>query len=520
MKSTKSLSANLTAGLGATVFSVAIISILSRLLSLVSTQMYLAYFGATGFEINVYQVAITIPNVLFTSIGATLTTIVVPIYSSLINKDQESEAKAKSFIDSIITLVLLISLLLIGIGFLLAPIMPVLTGHTGEGEAAYLIFALRVIMPVMIFYSLNYVFQGLLQSRGHFKLPAAVSLPSSLTLILYLLFLSGRFQVTGLLFATLLGLSLQAVILLPKVLQSGYRYKPSFDLKSEEIKTAGRLCLPMLLSASAYQINMLFSTVIAARFNMSTLIGNVQNLLLASILTFVYSLTAVYYPRLSALFAKSVDEYKASLEDIISLLLFFLIPAVLGFILLRYSLFDFIARFRNFTEADVKIAGDLMGIFACGIPALGLKEVFDRAFYAQKNPKISAMVGFLIMGLNVLATLAFMNFVSFYACALAYSLSSTTGVCVLYLCMRKKIGAFDRQVFVGILKCILAAVLMGGAIYLIKLFAYPLIDNVSIINRGIRLFLPVLVGVLIYFSAAYVLGIKECRKLLKFNLKI
>ncbi|MCL1852589.1 MAG: hypothetical protein FWF88_06090 [Peptococcaceae bacterium] len=113
-------------------------------------------------------------------------------------------------------------------------------------------------MPIMFFYGLNYIFQAILQSQWRFKLPALVSLPSSLVVIIYVCVLGRVFAVTGLLFASLLGLSLQALILVPAVIKVGYRYRFRLEL-SPDIKLALKLSVPTFISVVAYQVNILFN---------------------------------------------------------------------------------------------------------------------------------------------------------------------------------------------------------------------------------------------------------------------
>lgn len=78
------------------------------------------------------------------------------------------------------------------------------------------------MMPVMLFYGLNYIFQGILQSRGKYGFPAFVSVPSSLVVIFYVFALGDKYGITGLLIATFFGLSLQALILIPPAIAARF----------------------------------------------------------------------------------------------------------------------------------------------------------------------------------------------------------------------------------------------------------------------------------------------------------
>ena len=192
-----------------TVSYVMIIMILSRLLSLVSTQIYMSFFGVDSF-LNIYSYAITIPNTIFNCFGTALGTVFIPIYAGHLAKGEDREAAR--FANNIITISLAFTAVLVAIGMALSPLLPRFTAFR-EGEAyAFAVKALMIMMPVMLFYGLNYIFQGILQSRGKYGWPAFVSVPSSLVVIFYVFTLGDTYGITGLLVATFFGLSLQALI--------------------------------------------------------------------------------------------------------------------------------------------------------------------------------------------------------------------------------------------------------------------------------------------------------------------
>ncbi len=496
-----------------TVIWVTVISLVARILTLVSYQMYMPVYGAKDISLNIYSYALNLPNVIFTCIGTLLTTVVIPVYSGLLAK--EDTKKAKSFLDNILTVSGTLMIALVGIGMLIAPFI---VGFSAYGQvpdqADYAVYATRVLMPVMFFHGLCFIFQGILQSHGKFKLVAAVSIPTSLTTMFYMIFFGKQFGVDGLLIATLVGLCAQSLILLPAVLKTGYRYKPSFNLKNPELRSCSKLIAPVLLGVSAYQINTLYNVTIASEFNVVTLMVNVQNLLVTSVLTVVYSATAVYYPRLTVHWAlNNIEEFKKSLSEIISGLLFLLIPATLGFIAVRYSLFNLISRWGEVTWDDILLSGNMLALYAMGIWALGLKEVFDRAFYAQKNAKISGFVGLLIMVANVVFSLSLLKVCGVFALPLAYSLSSSLGVSVLIIFMYKKIGKLDTDLWKHIIKCTASALIMFLFVIMMQLAIQPFVNN-RLLSRVLELGVPVFVGVAVYFVSVCLLKVKHGQDML------
>ena len=261
--------------------------ILSRLLALVSTQVYMSFYGADNLELNIYSYAIAIPNTIFNCFGTALSTVFIPIYAGHLAKGEND--KAARFANNIITIASAFTAALILVGIALSPVLPKLTSFdSGEGYS-FAVKALMIMMPVMLFYGLNYIFQGILQSKGKYGWPAFVSVPSSLVVIGYVFTLGDKYGVTGLLLATFIGLSLQALILIPPAIKAGFRYKPSFKLKDEDVINAGKMTVPVLIGVSAYQFNMFFNTTMIARFDgMVTLLTFVQNIVVYMVLAFVY----------------------------------------------------------------------------------------------------------------------------------------------------------------------------------------------------------------------------------------
>lgn len=163
------------------------------------------------------------------------------------------------------------------------------------------------------------------------------------------------------------------------------------------------MTLPVLIGVSAYQFNMFFNNTLVANYEgMVTLLTYVQNITLYMVLAMVYSITAVIYPKLTESAAKGeMEEYKTTLRGVTKTIIVILLPITFGFIAVRFRLLDLIARWGKITDNDVKAAGKLLAMYSIGIVAIGLKEIYDRAFYAVKNTKIPAINGFIIMIVNV-----------------------------------------------------------------------------------------------------------------------
>lgn len=487
----------------------AVIMVLSRLLSLVSNQIYMSHYGANDLYLNIYSYAINVPNIIFTSIGTALSTVVIPIYVG--HRAIGEDSKAKDFADNIITVSLILTGVLVILGMGLSFVLPKFTGYADNQDTYnFAVMALMVVMPVMFFYALNYIFQGMLQAVGRYKLPAFVSVPSSLVVIFYTLFLGDRWGVKGLLIATVIGLSLQAIILIPPLVKDGYRYKIKVNFKHPDIVKAAKMTVPVLLGVGAYQINMLYNNTMVADIDetMVTLFVFIQNITVQLILAFVYSITAVIYPRLTESASKGdMGEYKNMLSGILASVAALLIPMSFGFVAVRETLLNLISAWGKITPEDISKGAMLICAYSVGLFGIGFKEILDRAFYSLGNTRVSAINGVVIMAVNIVLSLILVQFdlIGVYGIPLAYSVACLVGMGVLLIAMRRKTGPFAKNLGMTVLKSVIASVGMLVVVEGLN-FVIPAADG--LIMRAVRLFVPVMAGVLVYYVMAVILKIK------------
>ena len=487
--------------------SVVLISLAGKIITLLGKTMYMAIFGAANPLLNVYDYALNIPNVVFNCIGTALNTVIIPIYTSLLAKNEN--IKAKKFLDNIISIAMVIITALVSIGIVVAPLIALVASDSVYAEhREYLIFALRVLMPVMVFYGLNYIYQGILQSHGQFKLPAAVSAPSGIVIILYLVFFADKWGITGLIFATVISLFTQPAIMFPAIKKLGYKYKFSFDYKDESIKTAGALTIPVLASVSSYQLNFLFNNAMALNFGTVSIMIYSQMLVQTFMLTIVYAICSVYFPRLSADWAKGdAGVYGKSLTELIEYTLFLILPASCGFFLLRYGIMDFLLNWKDGASSDPILAGNLLGLYSIGIIAISMKEVLDKAFYSAKDTKTPAIFGFIIMAVNICVTLLLLNTLGAYSMPAAYCISAFCGSLGLLFKVNSIINIINKDFLIRIGKIAIATVLMLIA----ACGAQLLCDNIYVLNitvtKLVKLAIPAAVGVVVYALAGYLVKI-------------
>lgn len=510
-----------------TVGLVMIIMVFSRLLSLISNMVYITYFGI-NLETDIYSYATQLPNIIFNSLGTALVTIVIPIFAGFLGTGEKD--RAYRFANNILSISTVFTIAISLLGVLVAPYILKLTRFKDNGYE-FAVMSLRIIFPVIIFYGLNYIFQGVLQSMGRYNMPAFVSVPSSLIVIAYVYLFGSKYGVKGLLVATFIGLSTQALILIPPIMKTDYRFKPSFEYKNEDVKKALALIPPVLLGTSAYQINMLFNATLSANFEDTVaLIVTVQNLVLYAVLAFIYSITSVIFPKLTMLAAKGdMDDFKSTLSNVLRSAIYFLIPAAMGMIAVRYQLIDFLYGWGKVTTDNVSVGAKMLALYAVGAAGIGIKEIIDRAFYSLKDTKRPAINGVIIMIINIISSLFLVKIIGVLGIPTAYSISAAAGAFILLYMLKKGIGSFGgKKLLTTTFKITVSSVIMLLAIIPLNMVLTGFDSGQAVLDKGIKLFIPVIVGVAVYIVATYLLRVEETFDVIlkikmkfdkKFNLK-
>ncbi|MCL2363379.1 MAG: polysaccharide biosynthesis C-terminal domain-containing protein [Defluviitaleaceae bacterium] len=473
------------------VTDVVVLSLIGRALAFVVRAVSLRVFGAQNALYNAFIYAMNVPNMLFTIVGTALSTVMIPVYNGLLAEDKRDEAKI--FIDHVISiaLVFLFGLTLLGVAG--APLIVRVAGADFE-EVAYLTFALRVLMPVMIFFGFGAVFAGLLQSHGRFRLPALVSAPGGLLLIGYVVFFAERWGVTGLIFVTAVGVALQPLLLLPAVIKLGYRFRFRFNLRDANVRMAGRLCVPVLISVASYQAHFFFAQTMALRLEAAALVDFSLQLVQVSIMVLVMAVAAVYFPKLSALWAKNdTADYNQTLRNAFVYTIFFVLPAASGLFLLRHHIM-YVLR--------IDASAELIGLYAIGVVAVGLKEIADRGSYAMKDARTPAMVSVLMMAVNIGTVVLLLPHLEVRALPVAYGLAALVGVGTLLVRLQKKTPFITRRFIYEVSKVVLAAALMVAAVLGALWFATEVRANENMLAQFIN---ATIVGGVVYLAAAWCL---------------
>lgn len=245
-------------------------TLVSRILGLVRVVLIAAALGANTGAANAWATSNTIPNIIYLLLaGGMLNAILVP----QLTRAMSHRDGGQHFTDRLLTLIL-IGLALITLVCLVAA-MPLTRLYaldwTGAQFGLAVIFA-YLCMPQILFYGVYAVLGQVLNSRQRFGAfmwaPALANVVAIAGLVVFLLRYPSRpsvdawtpdmiFTLAG---TATLGVAAQAVVLIPAVMATGFRWRPRLGLRGIGLRTTSRMAGWTFLIVIASQLTVWVTT--------------------------------------------------------------------------------------------------------------------------------------------------------------------------------------------------------------------------------------------------------------------
>lgn len=487
-----------------------LITLISKITGFLREILLGSAYGAT-YVTDAYLVSLTIPQTLFSSIAAAITTTFIPLYSRI--KVEGEPGEDMRFTNRVLNVVLVASASLAVLGIVLArPIVSLIArGFKGEVLQMSTSFT-RITFPMVVFIGICQVFIGYLQANSEFALPALVGLPSNAVIIAMLL-LSDIVGSYGLVIGTLVGSILQASMLLIGAFRRGYRYTGELNFRDAYVSKVITLAFPVMLGSMVQQLNVLIDRMLASGLPE----GSISALNFANKLNgfayglFTISLSTVIFPLLSRLSAeKDMAGFKEKLVKALNVITLIMLPITVGAIVLRRPIVSVLFERGQFDARATSMTASALMFYSLGMVFYGYRDVLNRSFYSLQDTKTPMINGMLTVGLNIVLNLILVRFMQHDGLALATSLSAMVMTVLLFANLRKRLGGIaGRKLVAGFLKCGVASLIMGLAVYWLNGFAEGRIHSASGLIGLLVLGAVILIGALLYFALVYVFKVEE-----------
>jgi putative peptidoglycan lipid II flippase len=437
-------------------------TLLSKFLGLYRDMLMASSYGVS-METDAFFVASRIPTYFFDfALSAAVVSTFIPIFNQIKARKDNKEAfiYANQFMSLGILLALISTLLLLVFPQVIVRIFgPGLNKETLE----YAAVLTRVMSPVVIFAFITYTYVGLLQSFEHFNIAAIISVFSNLAVIIYMLFFSKDYGLTGLAVAFTIGWLIQSLVQLPVMKKEGYQFKFNFHWKNPSMKKTLSMSLPALIITWAQPLSTLISSVLASFYSGGvTVMEYAMRVFIIVTGVLVYSITNYIFPKLSTLYDPlNLRPFKEMAERTLRFFIYFALPVTLLLSYFSLEVVEILFLRGEFTPEQAALTGLLLRGLSFGLLGTGVREILNRIYFAIGDTKTPLKVTIIGLIFNVVLALLMSHLWGLRGLAFAVALTMIlTSAYQWFLAWRTRVILLTKDSVVTLLKIIFVDLLL------------------------------------------------------------
>lgn len=487
---------------------VTFVLVLGYVLSFVKESVIANYYGVSQ-EVDAYTIAIQIPVTLFAFISVALHSVVIPLYSDLLYN--QGKERAKSFIDHLISIISIFSLLLILFGEIFADqLIYLFAPGFNEGAHSLATELLRLIFPVVLFTVLSNILLALLNTNKQFILPSFGVFFLNVGIIICIVILHLEYGIASACIGQVVGAILN-IVYLYWLCRGYYQYRFRFSLKDDFVKKALKMSLPILLSISVAEINTIVNRIVASFLFVGSIsaLGYASKLNTVFMSLFISAIATIIYPLYAESSANNnMKQLNIRVNTTLAVYSLFIIPLMCGLYCFKSEIVTVVFARGVFDEEAVKLTQELLGCYTLGLLFMALRETITKVFYSLKDTRTPAKNAIIGVILNIVLNLILSYFLGVKGLALATSITALfiASRLLMLLIQKNKVICLD-YFFSNLWRIGLASFVM-----FIMILAYR--DYVEYSNILYFLLLGVLIGSVVYSVCIFILKLSILNDLL------
>ena len=518
--------------------------LLSRLAGLIRTSVFAHYLGASGAA-DAFNVALKVPNFLQNLLGeGVLSAAFIPVYSRLVSRGEQKAADRVAGV-FVSFLALLVAVIVI-VGVVFAPVILKITAAGLDPEVmAMAVRFTRIIFPGVGLLVLYAWALGILNTHKQFFIgyvaPVLWSAAMIATLVIFGMWLSGAALANALAWGTLVGCALQFGVEIPFVLRHAKDLSFGFDRSLEPVRTIFRNIGPVVGGRGVVQISGYVDTFIASLLPTGSvsLLFYAQTIYMMPISVFGMSVAAAELPQMSA--EKGSEEeihgaLRRRLDRGIRQVAFFVVPTTVAFVLIgRVIVAALFQHGGEFTQQTSLLVWYILIGSSLGLLVSTMSRLYSSAFYALHDTRTPFRIAVArvffgaALALHFAFTIGgvFPKALTFFGLPLpampegalslgvvgittASAVAAWVEFILLRRALRRKIGKGESKV--SFMTRIWASAVVAGAAAL----AFDAVARPKLAGRVPLAHIVEALGVcgvfgVVYFAAAYALGVHEVR---------
>ncbi|OGI68412.1 hypothetical protein A2738_00795 [Candidatus Nomurabacteria bacterium RIFCSPHIGHO2_01_FULL_42_15] len=526
-----------------------VFALLSQILGLFRDR-FIAHFIGPGALLDSYYAAFRIPDLIFISVASLASfTVIIPFIVARMDGDNVTD-KARKYLNDIFTVFFTVMVLVSVIAFVLMPYLAPLIapGFTPLMQAKVVLLS-RIMLLSPILLGLSNLFGTVTQIFRRFFIYSLSPILYNVGIIIGVLFLYPIFGIYGLALGVALGalmhfgiqaLSASALGFVPRFSFGRSPAGEALSVNFSDIKSSVLTSLPRTLGLAMNNIA-LISIISLASFLKS---GSI------SIFNFAFNLQSVplniigisYAVATFPVLAKSVslgkmDEFKNHLKSSARAIVFWSLPVIFLFIVLRAQIVRVILGSGSFSWDNTRLVAASLAIFSVSILAQGMITLLSRAYYALGNTRRPLIINFFCAVVIVILSYVFMHFfqnIPFFRyfieslfkvsdipgtevlmLPLAYSAGTILNSVLYWFFVRKDFMQGESFITKVFFQSLGAAFFLGGVSYFCLNIFSPIFGTTTFWGVFLQGFFSGIFGILAAILVLYLLKNEELRDIAK-----
>lgn len=495
-------------------FIITVAGIISNVMGLFRDRFLASTFGA-GDILDVYYAAFRIPDLIYNLLilGA-LSAAFIPVFTGLINKDQNEEAwqMANGITNLAIFCIIILSLVFaLFAPFLMKLITP---GFPAEKMGQAVLFT-RVMFLSPLFLGISGIMGGILTSLKRFLIYSLAPLLYNLGIIIGILVFVRFWGPIGLAWGVVFGAFLHMLLQYLAAKNIGYKHHWAFlnSWKNPDVRRVLRLMLPRMTGIAVNQFNLMIITIFASTLAAGSLavFNFSQNLQSVPLSVFGISFSIAVFPTLSALAAREEKEkFIKTFSETFRQIMFFIIPLSVFILVLRAQIVRVVLGAGKFDWNDTILTFQCLGILVLGLFAQSAVQLLARSFYALQDTKTPFYIAVVTEIANIITVILLIHRLQILGLAIAITLSSLIQMLLLLFILRTRFDSLDdKNIIKSVTKIALASFLAGIGIQATKYFVASVVNLDKFLGVFAQLSISAIIGALIFIIMCYILKLEE-----------
>jgi putative peptidoglycan lipid II flippase len=502
-------------------------TLLSRVTGLLRVVAVAATLGVVETKLaDTYNLGNTAPNIIYELVlGGVLTSVFVPIFVELLNK--EGRERAWEVASAIINISLVVLTVVTIAGILAAPWIAKFYASRLHGSAELeqqriLTFMLRLFIPQIIFYGLYAVTSGLLNAHRRFGAPMYTPVLNNLAVIAIFVAFHQAYGTVGLskvtnwqlvviAGGTTIGIVLMALAQLPFLRGLG-RYRLTLSLSHPSIRKLGRLAVFVVGYVVVNQIGYLVVQRLAnAQQGGYTAYVSAFAFFLLPHGLFAVSVITALLPGMSEHASNSNwDDYRERLSVGVRSTFLLILPAAVGYFVLSQPIVRLLLQHGVASARSTELVASVLRVFVVGLVPFSLFQLFLRAFYALQDTRTPFLINVAAVGVNTAFNLIVFHSLRVEGLAAGFAIAYTLGAIVQWRSLSRRVGGADgARVARSAVRIALAAAGMGVMVWgASRLVEHVLTPN-GLLEGAVAVALPIAVGAGAYLGFATLFHVEE-----------